>query len=78
VGSYEPDAEHNGGRPLQSIHMTAEQREQLGKQGAAQIEAAVKSLDIKKVIQALRDEDKYVHDVIIPRYKDILPKDRLQ
>jgi creatinine amidohydrolase len=35
VGSYEPDAEHNGGRPLQSIHMTAEQREQLGKQGAA-------------------------------------------
>ena len=78
VGSYDPDAEHNGGRPLQSIHMTAEQREQLGKQGAAQIEATVKALDIKKVIQSLRDQDKYVRDVIVPRYKDILPKDRVQ
>jgi creatinine amidohydrolase len=76
VGSYDPDAEHNGGRPLESIHMTAEQRDQLGKQGAAQIEATVKALDIKKVIQSLRDQDKYVHDVIVPRYKDILPKDR--
>jgi creatinine amidohydrolase len=76
VGSYEPDAEHNGGAPLQSIHMTAEERERLGKQGAARIEATVKALDIRKVIQALRDEDKYVHDVIVPRYKDILPKDR--
>jgi creatinine amidohydrolase len=78
VGSYEPDPEHNGGRPLQPIHITAEQREQFGKEGAAVIEANVKALDIKKVIQALRDEDKYVQDVIVPRFKDILPKDKLQ
>lgn len=78
VGSYEPDPEHNGGRPLQPIHITAQQREQMGKDGAATIEANVKAIDIKKVVQALRDEDKYVHDIILPRYKDILPKDKFQ
>ena len=78
VGSYDPDPEHNGGRPLESIHITAEQREQMAKQGAAQIEAAVKAIDINKVVQALRDEDKYVHEVIVPKYRDILPKDRPQ
>jgi hypothetical protein len=78
VGSYDPDAEHNGGRPLESVKMTAEQREKLGKEGAARIEAVIKTIDIKAVIQALRDEDKYVRDVIVPRYKSILPKDRFQ
>ena len=78
VGTYDPDAEHNGGRPLESVKMTAEQREKLGKEGAARIEATIKSIDIKGVVQALRDEDKYVHDVIVPRYKNILPKDKLQ
>ena len=42
------------------------------------IEANVKALDMKKVVQALRDEDKYVHDIILPRFKDILPTDKLQ
>jgi creatinine amidohydrolase len=78
IGSYEPDPEHNGGRPLQPVHITAAQREQMGRDGAAQIEAAVKALDMPKVVQAMRDYDKYVHDVILPRYKDILPKDKLQ
>jgi creatinine amidohydrolase len=78
VGSYDPDPQHNGGRPLESIHITADQREQMAKQGAAQIEAAVKAIDINKVVQALRDEDKYVHEVIVPKYRDILPKDRPQ
>jgi creatinine amidohydrolase len=73
VGSYEPDAEHAGVRPL-NTHITAAEREQLGKEGAALIEAAVKAMDVKAVIQALRDEDKYVNDVIVPRYRDILPK----
>ena len=31
-------------------------------------------MDVKGVIQALRDEDKYVKEVIIPKYGDILPK----
>jgi hypothetical protein len=54
--------------------ITAEERERLGKQGASLIEAAVNAMDVKGVIQALRDEDKYVREVIIPKYGDILPK----
>jgi creatinine amidohydrolase len=66
VGSYDPDPEHNGGRPLESVNMTAAERERLGQQGAALIEANVKAANIKAVVQALRDEDQYVHDVIVP------------
>jgi hypothetical protein len=54
--------------------ITAEERQRLGRRGAALIEAAVKAMDVKGVIQALRDQDKYVKDVIIPKYGDILPK----
>jgi creatinine amidohydrolase len=73
VGSYEPDAEHAGVRPLDT-KITAAERERLGKEGAALIEGAVKSMDVKSVVQALRDEDKYVNGVIVPRYREILPK----
>lgn len=73
VGTYEPDGNHSSVRPLDT-RITAEERERLGKQGAALIEAAVKAMDVNGVIQALRDEDKYVREVIIPKYGDILPK----
>lgn len=73
VGTYNPNNGDNGGRPLQE-RMTAEKREQLGKQGAAIIEAGVKAMDVKGVVQALRDYDKYIHDVIVPRFGEVLPK----
>jgi hypothetical protein len=76
VGSYDPDAEHNGGRPLEAVKMTAAERERLGKEGAALIEANEKAVNIRAVLAALRDEDKYVHEVILPRYKDVLPADQ--
>jgi creatinine amidohydrolase len=75
VGSYESDPEHNGGNPLEPVHMTAAERERLGKEGAALIESNVRAVNIKAVVQALRDEDKYVREVIVPRYREILPKD---
>jgi creatinine amidohydrolase len=73
VGTYEPDANHASVRPLDT-RITADERDRLGRQGAALIEAAVKSMDVRGVIQALRDEDKYVKEVIIPKYGDVLPK----
>jgi creatinine amidohydrolase len=73
VGSYEADGNHSSVRPLDT-KITAEERTRLGKDGAALIEAAVKAMDVKAVIQALRDEDKYVNTVIVPKYRDILPK----
>jgi creatinine amidohydrolase len=75
VGTYSPNNGDNGGRPLK-LNMTAAQREQMGKQGAAIIEAGVKAMDVKGVVQAMRDYDKYIHDVILPRFGDVLPKDR--
>ena len=73
VGTYEPDANHAGVRPLDTT-ITAQERERLGKQGAALIEGAVKAMDVKGVVQALRDEDQYVREVIIPKYGGVLPK----
>jgi creatinine amidohydrolase len=73
VGTYNPNNGDNGGRPLQ-VRMTAGKREELGKQGAAIIEAGVKAMDVKGVVQALRDYDKYIHDVIVPRFGEVLPK----
>jgi creatinine amidohydrolase len=78
VGSYDPDPEHNGGKPLENVRMSAAERERLGKQGAAMIGANVKAVNIKAVVSALRDEDKYVHEVILPRFKDVLPADQPQ
>src|SRR6202162_780990 len=73
VGTYEPDPNHASVRPLDT-KITAEERERLGRQGASLIEAAVKAMDVKGVIYGLRGEDKYVREVIIPKYGDILPK----
>jgi creatinine amidohydrolase len=77
VGSYEPDPDHGNIRPV-TDKITAEQRAQYGKEGAAVIEATVKAIDIKGVIQALKDYDKYVQTTVVPRFKNILPKDKLQ
>ncbi|HVW83767.1 MAG TPA: hypothetical protein VHB50_03775, partial [Bryobacteraceae bacterium] len=77
VGSYDPDPEHNGGKPLEPVRMTAAERERLGKEGAALIEKNIRAVNIKAVVEALRDEDKYVHEVIVPRFRDILPPDQL-
>jgi creatinine amidohydrolase len=73
VGTYNPNNGDNGGRPLK-VSITAQQREEMGKQGAGIIEAGVKAMDVKGVVQAMRDYDKYIHDVIVPRYGEVLPK----
>jgi creatinine amidohydrolase len=73
VGTYSPNNGDNGGQPL-NVNITIQQRDEMGKQGAAIIEAGVKAMDVKSVIQAMRDYDKYIHDVIVPRFGDTLPK----
>jgi creatinine amidohydrolase len=73
VGTYSPNNGDNGGKPMKTS-MTAQQREEMGKKGAAIIEAGVKAMDVKGVIQAMRDYDKYVQDVIVPRFGNNLPK----
>ena len=71
VGAYFGDPGEHGGlaKPI-----TAEQRATWAKEGAAMIDAAIKAADIKGIVQAMRDHDKFTHDVILPKYGDILPK----
>lgn len=73
VGSYEPDANHSQVRPL-DIRITAAERERLGREGAALIEAAVKSMDVPGILQGMRDYDRYVKTVLLPRYGNVLPQ----
>jgi creatinine amidohydrolase len=71
VGAYFGDPGEHGGlaRPI-----TAEQRAQYAKEGAAMIDAAIKAADVKGIVQAMRDHDRYTQEVVIPKYGAILPK----
>jgi creatinine amidohydrolase len=71
IGAYFGDPGEHGGlaKPI-----TAEQRAQYAKEGLAMIEATVKVADVKGIVQAMRDHDKFTQDVILPKYGNILPK----
>lgn len=53
--------------------ITAEQRAVWAKEGVAIIEANVKKLDIKSVVQALREHIEFTRNVIVPKYGNQLP-----
>jgi len=71
IGAYFGDPGEHGGlaKPI-----TAEQRAAWAKEGAAMIDAAIKAADIKGIVQAMRDHDKYTQEVVLPKYGSILPK----
>src|SRR5436305_8004546 len=64
VGAYFGDPGEHGGlaKPI-----TAEQRAQYAKEGTAMIDAVVKAADIKGIVQALRDHDRYTQEVVLPK-----------
>lgn len=71
VGSYFGDPGEHGGlaKPI-----TAEQRAEYAKEGVAMIDATLQAADIKGIVQALRDHDRFTREVILPKYGAILPK----
>jgi len=70
VGFYMGDyTDHTG--PAKSV--TAEQRVEYAKEGREMIEQAVKGFDIKGVLQAMRDHDKFTQDHIVPQYGWMFP-----
>jgi creatinine amidohydrolase len=71
VGAYFGDPGEHGGlaKPI-----TAEQRAQYAKEGVAMIDATLKVADVKGIVQAMRDHDKFTQEVILPKYGNILPK----
>ncbi len=71
IGAYFGDPGEHGGlaKPI-----TAAERAQWAKEGVAMIEATIKAADIKGIVQAMRDDDKFTQDVILPKYGKTLPK----
>ncbi len=71
IGAYFGDPGEHGGlaKPI-----TAEQRAAWAKEGVGMINAALKAADVKGIVQAMRDHDKYTREVILPKYGDLLPK----
>lgn len=53
--------------------VTPEERTQFAKEGAEMLEESAKSIDIKGILQALRDHDKFTQQHIIPQYGWVFP-----
>ena len=71
IGFYMGDyTDHTG--PAKAV--TAEERAQYAKEGTEMIEQAVKGFDIKGLLQAMRDHDKYTQEHIVPQYGWMFPK----
>jgi creatinine amidohydrolase len=71
IGAYFGDPGEHGGlaKPI-----TAAERAQWAKEGVAMIEATIKAADMKGIVQAMWDHDKFTQDVILPKYGKTLPK----
>jgi hypothetical protein len=66
-----PEAHGAGGGGM--LPATAEQRAEWGKIGLTQLAAVVKTMDLKTVVSALEQHAKFTQDVIVPKFKDMLP-----
>jgi creatinine amidohydrolase len=70
IGFYMSDyTDHIG--PAKAV--TAEQRAQFAKEGAEMIDESVKSIDIRSILQALREHDKFTQEHIIPQFGWVFP-----
>jgi creatinine amidohydrolase len=71
IGAYFGDPGEHGGlaKPI-----SKDQRAAWAKEGVAMIDAAIKAADIKGIVQAMRDHDRYTQEVILPKYGPLLPK----
>lgn len=73
LGSWVPDVmAHGGGREL-ALPSSAAEREEWGKQGAAQIVAVVKQMRLAEAMENLRKHDQYTNRVLVPKFGKILP-----
>ena len=73
LGYWWSDPEgHGGGRDLPA---TAADRAAWGREGEAQIAAVIQALDLKTVVEALRDHDRFTQEVIVRKFKSKLPSD---
>lgn len=71
LGSWQIDVMAHGGRGP-NLPKTEAEREQWGKEGADQIRAIVKQMNLKQVLADLKAHDEYTNKVLVPKYGKIL------
>ena len=74
-GYWWSDPEGHGAGIGGALPTTAEERAQWGREGEAQLAAVVRSLDLKTTLEALREHDRFTQEVIVPKFKSMLPSD---
>lgn len=75
MGYWWSDPEGHGAGIGGALPQTTEQRAQWGREGQVQVAAAVRELDLKTVLEALRGHDRFTQEVIVPKFKSMLPSD---
>jgi creatinine amidohydrolase len=63
--------EDDAGAPVKAV--TVEQRDGWAREGAAMIDAAVKQADMNKVVESLRDHQRFTREYLIPKFDGLLP-----
>src|SRR5215472_1474659 len=76
LGSWVPDVMAHGGGREPALPATAEEREQWGKEGQAQIVAIVKQMHLQGAMEDLKKHDEYTNQVLMPKFGKILPGSR--
>jgi creatinine amidohydrolase len=72
LGSYIPDVmAHGTTKPV--LPATAAEREAWGKEGAQQIQAIVRKMQLNEAMSALQKHDRFTQEVIVPKFGKILP-----
>lgn len=73
VGYWWADPAAHGGGAGGNLPATAEQRAEWGKIGMRQLADIVKTMDLKTVVSALKQHVQFTQDVIVPKFKTMLP-----
>ena len=72
LGSWVPDVMAHGGG--EALPKTAAERAAWGKEGEEQVRAIVKKMKLPEAMRALQQHDRYTRDVVVPKFRDRLPK----
>jgi creatinine amidohydrolase len=73
LGSWVPDVMAHGGGREPVLPANAEEREEWGKQGASQIRAIVKQMNLQEAMADLKKHDEFTNTVLVPKFGKILP-----
>jgi creatinine amidohydrolase len=71
LGSWIADTMAHGGR--RALPANAAEREAWGKEGEAQVRAAIKKMQINEAMAALKEHDEFTQEVIIPKFSKMVP-----